>query len=684
MTVDMRAGERTGWLELSSPGLDRPLVPAVERIARHLRAGAGVIALAGVGADFEALYRPDRATLGFTLPESNRRNRAAWALIGEWLVAWAAGAHDGSASLVETHSWFWRGRDVRPLEGAMQLGSLLKVVSNADEIRALLPYLLDPSSVATRRLLLSDHADHDERVSRKRAGTYYTPGDVAHHMIAEIIGAGAAPPTTWIDPANGSGVFLRAALTLANDFESTRSRLYGIDIDPFAAEATAFVLTAEDLLGHTDGGAPWERWHQFRRNLATGNTLFLDAGGNDLTFDLSTLQPNHPHGQVGSWRIEHAFPEIADKGFSRVVANPPYARLDAHPANRALPKLHPVTGGSVGADISPVFVEIGLNLLAADGAMSVVTPLSTVVSTRAPFPQLRSLLASQPGRIDFSSFDRMPDALFGDDIKTRNAIVHIDRAAEHVVTSSPLRRWTSRKRELALRDVPRTPVGDLPGVPALMPKIGTEWERQLYLAAARHGHYLRSLVVERRTRALSEAEPVDSGHWTRTIALAPTAYNFLGVTRDPGQAVRDGHDSQNAVVLLALPSSREASAAYALLASRFAFWLWHVTGDGFHTTSSLLSRLPVPAGVDAVDKLAELGDELWQRAQANPLVSLNRGRTTVSYPAWVFGEQIDRIDRQIDAMLGTDLGPTLSEWHEHLVVVDSDSNRVEKMRRKTK
>ena len=132
------------------------------------------------------------------------------------------------------------------------------------------------------------------------------------------------------------------------------------------------------------------------------------------------------------------------------------------------------------------------------------------------------------------------------------------------------------------------------------------------------------------------------------------------------------------------PSSREASAAYALLASRFAFWLWHVTGDGFHTTSSLLSRLPVPAGVDAVDKLAELGDELWQRAQANPLVSLNRGRTTVSYPAWVFGEQIDRIDRQVDAMLGTDLGPALSAWHERLVVVDSDSDRVEKMRRKTK
>lgn len=669
---------------MSSPGLDRPLVPAVERIARHLRAGAVAIGHTETGADFEALYGPNRATLGFTLPESNRRGRAAWALIGEWLVAWVAGAHDGAASLAETHAWFWQGRELRPLEGSLQLGSLLKVVSDAGEVRALLPYLLDPSSVATRRLVLTDNADLDERASRKRAGTYYTPGDVAHHMVTQVVEKNTSEPTSWIDPANGSGVFLRAALTQAADFQSTRSQLYGIDIDPFAAEATAFVLTAEDLLWYSDGGAPWERWHHFRRNLATGNTLLLDTGSSGPTFDLAALQPNHPLGWMGSWRIGHAFPEVADKGFSRVVANPPYARLDAHPSNGLLPTLHPVTGRSARADISPMFVEIGLNLLSADGAMSVVTPLSTVVSTRAPFPQLRSLLLSQPGHADFASFDRVPDALFGDDIKTRNAIVHIDRSAERVVTSTPLHRWTSRTRERALRDVPRTAVGDLPGVPALIPKIGTDWERELYLATTKHGPGLRSWVVERRARALSEVEPVDSGHWARTIALAPTAYNFLGVTRDPSQAISDGHDSQNRVALLAFPSSREASAAYALLGSRFAFWLWHVTGDGFHTTSSFLGHVPVPAAPETIDRLSELGDELWRQAQVNPLVSLNRGRTTVSYPAWVFGEQIERIDREVDAMLGLNVSTALCTWHERLVVVDSDSDRVKMMNRKTK
>lgn len=531
---------------------------------------------------------------------------------------------------------------------------------------------------------MSDHVSRDERESRKRAGTYYTPGDVAHHMVIEVIGSGATSPTTWLDPANGSGVFLRAALSSVEDPDSTRGHLYGIDIDPFAAEATAFVLTAEDLLGRPEGGAPWERWHQFRRNLATGNSLFLDARDSDTALDLRALQPNQPYGEMGSWRIEDAFPEVAGRGFSRVVANPPYARLDAHPANQILPMLHPVTGRSAGADISPVFVEIGLELLAADGAMSVVTPLSAVVSTRAPFPQLRSLLVNQPGRIDFSSFDRVPDALFGDDIKTRNAIVHVDRAAERSVTSSPLHRWTSRRRELALRNIPRVSIDKLPGVPALMPKIGTEWERHLYLVVAQHGLYLRSWVLEQRARALSEAEPVDSAHWTRTIALAPTAYNFLGVTRDPGQAVRDGHDSQNAAALLSLHSSRDASAAYALLASRLSFWLWHVTGDGFHTTNSLIGRIPVPAATEAVDRLAELGDELWQRAQSNPLVSSNRGRTTVSYPTWVFGEQIERIDREVDGLLGTDVGPALAAWHERLVVVDSESDRAQKMKRKTK
>jgi len=658
------------WLALSSPAQDRPLVPAVERIARHLRAGAAELANS-IELNFEALYAPRRTGLGFTLSPADRVVRSTWALVGEWLVGWAAGWHDGTATLGQTHDWFWSGEVSDRLGEISSRAVVPSAISSSREVRALLPYLLDPSSVATRRGVLGDKATHTERASRKQSGAYYTPGDVAAYMVGKLVGTGVSRPTTWIDPAQGSGVFLRAALALADDYETTRDGLYGVDIDPFAAEASSFVLTAEDLLACPEGAAPWQRWHHFRRNFVTGNSLFLGpvAGGS--------------FGELGPWTIGDAFPEIND-GFSRVIANPPYIKLPSHEANERLGSIHPVTGKSVSADISPVFVELGLNLLADDGAMSIVLPLSAVISTRSPFPGLRTRLAEESGRVDFESFDRMPDALFGDDIKTRNSIITVTRGVDHDVTSTSLHRWTSRRRELAFTGATSISVAGLPGSPTLLPKIGAEWERDLYLKCFQQPTSIGAWVTSRRSMPITKAQYVDDPHWSQMVALAPTAYNFLGLVRDASRAAFDGHDSENAVALLSFGSARKASASYALLASRLGFWLWHVTGDGFHTSGKLPWYVPAPEDQQTLDRLADLGEELWGQASKHPLVNLNRGKTTVSYPTWVFGQLIDRIDKAVDAMLGTDVADQLAEWHERLVVVDPDSDRAEKVMRKTK
>lgn len=674
------------WVALSSPGHNRPLVPRVERLARGIRAAAAHVE-AGADLPFENLYRPTRRGLGFTLLDHDVARRSAWALVGEWLVAASLEVPCAGKGLTAAHEWFWRGsgRDL----GTVPDLEIVVDVRDAVELRALLPYLLDPMAAATRRDVLRSESTALERRTRKAAGVYYTPGDVAYLMAERVrsTGAGAAS-SLWLDPAHGSGVFLRAAYAALEGEPDAADRIYGVDLDPMAAETASFVLAAEDLVRNPGGSAPWERWHRFRRNLATGDALLIDVSPpreeSTLIRDASTGPlDGYPLGRFEPWRLQSVFPETAELGFSRVVANPPYAPLPRSEGSRHIRGLHRVTGRFAGPDISPVFVELCTDLLASDGALAIVLPLSVVSSTRAPFPDLRQHLSNQPGWLELLSFDRVPDALFGDDIKTRNAIVHLDKGAADGLTASPLYRWTSRTRDTALPEIPVTSIAGLAGVPKVVPKIGTEWERELLLACDAKGRYLEQWLLSRRLLPLGRVTQAVGDDGSDALALAPTAYNFLSVMRDPLRAVVDGHDSQNGFSMLQFASGRQASAAYALLNSRLAFWLWHVTGDGFHVTGTLPRRLPVPwTDEDCTERLARLGDQLWRAALQSPVVSNNRGRTTVAYPAWPFKEIVDEIDALLGDFLDVPHADRLAAWHEKLVLVDLNSERRKLIRRK--
>ncbi|WP_425299856.1 Eco57I restriction-modification methylase domain-containing protein [Nocardia cyriacigeorgica] len=507
-------------------------------------------------------------------------------------------------------------------------------------------------------------------------------------MVRRNLSAACQSLGPWFDPAHGSGVFLRAVLSATFAHKEVRDCLYGVDLDPMAAETTSFVLTSEDLRLHEDLAiAPWQRWHGFRRNLATGDALLIDTAHiHDPPTPDSVDRPSlsQPLGKRDPWRLESVFPEIAGKGFNRVIANPPYASLQPAPSVFHIPMLHPVTGGAVAADISPVFVEIATSVLTDTGACTVVTPLSEITSTRSPFPELRQYLRSLPGSVEFMAFDRVPDALFGDDIKTRNAIIHVDKSGMSEVTVSPLYRWTSRTRSVAFASVPTVSVTSVPGVPVTLPKLGTEWERGLYLACNRHRRRIDSWIAKRKSLPLDQIERSAIDAPSDVIAVAPTAYNFLGVTRDPYRAVTDGHDSQNPLSILGFKSEAQASAAYAVLCSRLAFWLWHVTGDGFHVTTALTKLSPVPEAAGAVfENLVELGDRLWKEALQRPVVSMNRGRTTVSYPTSEYDDLLDDIDEQMLGLVGASAETSLRGWHEALVVVDADSDRRNIIRRKS-
>lgn len=663
------------WVELSSPRAGRPLVTAVERLAAPVReATARLSALLRVTpSEFDLGWAPRAAGLGYRAPASEKSaaSRAAHCLVAQWLVSYARREIPAGASLRQAHE-LWLGpcaADV-PLVLPDVRGPFGDDAPDPGLVDALLPYLLDPAEPATRRDVLRGKSLVGARQTRKSAGVYYTPGDVAHFMTSHVM-----PPSssaTWLDPAAGSGVFLRAVLRTYPD-----AAVFGVDLDPVAAESAAFVLTATVRSQRS----AWQDWHLHRLNLATRDALLCsrDLGQNTdqgvvrrqvaAALEQGWLAPltlvTADAGADDAWQLAKGFPELS-AGADVVVQNPPYAPARADHAAAMTSRW----GTHAASNVYPLFLELGLELLAAGGHLTAVVPASIVTSSTSAMRRCRQALHRSKAAVEILSFDRAPDGLFGDDIKTRCSIVFVESRERQTLRVGGLNRITSRDRQSALvRGVaPEVPPDGL--LAPLPPKLGSAHDADLLRAVATARYTADMLVSKISTRCL-DAVPDDE-----CVLLGPTAYNWLNVQREAAAACALGHDSQNPFIVLSCPEAATSDALYALLSSRVALWLWQVYGDGFHVGRNLLRVLPAPSPDDteAVAALGKLGAELWEQMTAAPIVSLNGGRRTVAYPPDPTSPLLDELDRHVLALIGLSDPPLiLSAWHRDLISVGRKS-----------
>lgn len=685
------------WVPLSSPGPKRPLVPRVERAAQDLRHTAATVDAHWPLIDFDSHYRPARDGLGYEGVASASRSRAAWALLGEWVCASVILGEPPAGGLAGAHRWFWRGwgcADAQDLPSApVEMGG----IASPDELRALAPYLLDPSPAATRRDVLREQPDvRNQRLRRKASGVYYTPGDVAWLMVQRVI-EDADHETSWLDPAVGSGVFLRCVMgaldCLGSPFRAIEVPLYGIDVSPQAAESAAFVLCMEILLRSDGELPPWQAWHAARTRLATQDSLLLRGLARESDESGATAVPTRgreegdPRGRYSptkrpaGWFLTEAFPELAG-GLCRVISNPPYAPLGPREDSAAVLQCHPVTGSSA-RDVSPMIVESAMGILGASGALTVVMPLSAIVSTQRGFVGLRRVLFERFNHVEMLSFDRAPDALFGDDIKTRNSIITAQQSEVGGADASALIRWTSRNRWQALSSIATTSVANLTCMPVDVPKIGRTRERDLFELCLKHQVRLAEWITSSRAGSLAELAVPTLTSIPSAVAIGPTAYNFISGMRDPHAALALGHTSESAFLGIEFRTSDSAAAAYAVLSSRLAHWLWQVTGDGFHVSKRFVVGLPVPVeDSELARSLARLGEALWSEAVCNPSSSQNRGKTSIAFPASKHPDLIDSIDTLCLSAVGALCGRSvLREWYEERVVVYDEPRRLARLER---
>lgn len=581
---------------------------------------------------------------GSAQPYESAIDRAARRITAAWLSGVLVGDLDPAASLLDADSWFCGSASTAaalPLDCARHAQAVLETLVRTDGALTMLPYALDPTPHEYRRDVVKKGSDGNTRSARKASGSFFTPADVADHIVGLALDRiDMHGRFRLLDPAAGTGVFLRSAFAELIDrglsADSALASLFAIDVEERCVDMAAFVLLVDFLLA-SEGPSPGihDAWTAIRSNCVAADALALMSGA----LGEATLFGGPAH-DVGWLRTS----------FDVIVGNPPYARVGARSDLSELQiRFRTFENASAATDVYPAFVEL-LCGLAPGGAGSMVVPMSVGYATTQQLRQLRLAAQEAGGAWTFEFFDRTPDALFGDDVKQRTAIVTRSAREPYSVTTSPVMRWTSRNRSVLFDQIPQVDLGSH-DITAGVPKVGSSGQAAALRALRATGTKLEDSLVE----CSRVAPPVatDSGV---TVFVAGTAYNWLNVYRT-AESITRGVEKATASPLTALAttSAQAADTVFALLSSRITYWLWRVETDVFHVPTGWINRLPFSPHVFDDRRqaaLGELGRALWMSIEDHPVQSLNGGTSTVSYCPHAAPDLLDQIDAEVIAQFG--------------------------------
>lgn len=610
---------------------------------------------------------------------------AAWLVTATWVIGIATRALAPDAKLLDAEAWFLGGLKKNGLVGQASERAIreaemaLEGIAEPTALTDLLPYILDPHGPGSRLSVRSRPETKKARIRKRAEGVFYTPPDVAAYMVDETLRdlEGGSHPLTVFDPACGTGVFLLAALHAlrlrtpqARPLDLACSCLYGADIDPWALDASTFVLLRACFADVIERGiAPLAAWHALRLNLVHIDALRLDpgrtspdAGDRNARLDCrSRLKagniPEQSGAAIPAGRLAFGklFPELAE-GPRIVIGNPPYADLGSKVNFMGLSD-HFATVAACprpSADVYPLFVEQMIRLAAPDAhGGALVLPLSVACNSGSQFAALRTLLGRTAGTWQFAFFDREPHALFGEDVKTRNAIVIWSRRAgeeKTTIRTGPLRKWRAQGRAAMFRSISFTTIKT--DIRQGIPKVEREDQARALAQLLTNNRLLKDVVPGIGRATLEEACLGDG----RAVYVGATAYNFLNVFLKPEITGQGNHPlSENASHLLMCADVQDALAIFGALSGRLAFWWWHVHGDGFHVTRRTLEMLPfggVLLNKQYFGALVDLGKTLWKAVKSQPIVSINRGRMSLGFSAAPYRDIRTQIDQLLLGALG--------------------------------
>jgi len=694
-----------GDLRLSIPGAGRTIASSAEERAVFVREAVDIIrkALTGreIRAEFDAVYgtRWEPGDTGAT--SESVASRAAWILTNVWMSASLSGAVSQGASIADAEVWFFgEFRDHLPsLARLLNVDANHHLVKSLGKIRCdsdlldLLPYVLEPHGPGSRLTVMRNPNTLHAWNAKRDSGVFYTPSDVADFMVRETLRELPSSGGSFfaLDCSCGTGVYLVAMLRRAtflgdvDPLDFAVKHLHGIDISVRSVESCAFLLLDHCLASVSARGvSPWAAWHALRLNLAAADSLklkvepqaelvdelrcrtafkadFLKPGSDCVNIPIHKTRADVRQPSLFGWEDEseclvglgRLFPEMS-RGCDLLVGNPPYSELGNRDDRKVLVSEYSTlkhSRPSGNENVYLLFVEMMWRLTKpGNNSASLVIPLSIAYHQGSEYRACRQSMSTKGGTWRCAFFDREPHALFGEDVKTRNAILFRRETSEDPQRGSkakfetgPLRKWTSRTRIHLFDSISFTPLGSL-DIAKGIPKLdGVEPSKALTALLARHDSLSRLCQT---VQTLRQSDAFKPGKSPRAF-VPSTAYNFLNVYRELNNESGCHPVSENSVHCLGFAEEAQARVAFALLSSRLVYWLWHVLSDGFHVARSFLKSIPFQVSSFTDEQLSKLqiyGFELWADLQDHRIVSLNRGKSTIAFRPLAFGRERYEID----------------------------------------
>jgi len=304
-------------------------------------------------------------------------------------------------------------------------------------------------------------------------------------------------------------------------------------------------------------------------------------------------------------------------GFDVVIGNPPY--VSSRKARQHYDILHYST--HTCPDIYAWFVERASSLGCPAGRVAMILPLSCTFSSR--FSPLRQWLFRSYEENWFSSFGRIPSALFAHDVRVRNTIhMGAKRSSTPAHHTTRLHRWFEAER------------------PSLFPRIS-------YARFDPHawGQRIPKLNTQRLIAAFETRLRAPNHRIATIMSTRPTpwklhfkktAYNWLTFCRrlppcydSDGRPIRHTKFGQ-----VYFHSAKERDLCFVVLNGKIQFAFWIAIGDDFDLTQWMFAELPIDPMLlseRAKAALMALVPKLESAMQDALCFKLNAGRKVGNY-----------------------------------------------------